>query len=241
MEQAVTVQGIGMEWEDYRGLMDLSLLESIQEEAGQLYYVHRLTAQYVLAGIEEAVRNKYHRQAGRYFESLKTKEGKKYLEDDIESRWHYLQAGEWDSAAEITFSLEDYLTLHGFPQRSMELLRELEDKALGDKNRAIVFHLIGILLQEFGHYNAALTQYQQSLEIAEKIGDIAGMAISMGQMGDLYLNQNHCETALKLLFQSFAIFAKIGSPNANQAKELIVICREKMTEEQFKAILKEFE
>ena len=87
-----------------------------------------------------------------------------------------------------------------------------------------------------GHYS-----FQQSLEIAEKIGDIAGMAISMGQMGALYLKQNQCETALKPLFQSFAIFNKIGSPYANQAKNNIARCREKMTEEQFKAILKEFE
>jgi hypothetical protein len=39
-----------------------------------------------------------------------------------------------------------------------------------------------------------------------------------------------CENALKLLFQSFAIFTKIGSPYANQAKNDITSCREKMTE-----------
>jgi len=43
------------------------------------------------------------------------------------------------------------------------------------------------------------------------------------------------------LLQSFAIFAKIGSPYANQAKEDIALCREKAPEEQFQAILKEFE
>ncbi|HLP47827.1 MAG TPA: hypothetical protein VK469_17925 [Candidatus Kapabacteria bacterium] len=53
--------------------------------------------------------------------------------------------------------------------------------------------------------------------------------------------QNQFETTLKLLFQSFAIFTKIGSPNANIVKDNIARCREKMTEEQFKAILKEFE
>ena len=479
MEQAVTAQGIGMAWEDYRGLMDLSLLESIQEEDGQLYYVHRLTAQYVLAGMEEGVRNKYHRQAGQYFEGIQNEKGEKYINYYIESRWHYLQAGEWDSAAEITFALEDYLTLHGFPQWSMELLRELDvekldeahqlitygrigdlyqdfgeydksiafyqkafdiaqgnndlineaaalhqigmiyqfkgdyeaalrqyqqsleifekigdikgkaqslhqigiiyqykgdydaaltqyqqsleikekigdskliseclhnignlhylkgnyDEALtnyqkakeffekiGDiKDIAICFHNIGMIYQvkgdydaaltqyqqsleiaekigdikgvseslhqigiiyqykgdydaaltqyqqsleilkkigdikgvssslhqigriyeEKGDYDAALTQYQQSLEIFEKIGDIAGMAISMGQMGTLYLAQNQCETALKLLVQSFAIFTKIGSPNANIVKRNIARCREKMTEEQFKATLED--
>ncbi|HLP47829.1 MAG TPA: tetratricopeptide repeat protein [Candidatus Deferrimicrobium sp.] len=111
---------------------------------------------------------------------------------------------------------------------------------IGDiKGKAKSLHNMGAIYQDKGDYDAALTQYQQSLEIAEKIGDIAGIAESMGQMGALYLVQNQCETALKLLFQSFAIFTQIGSPNANLVKNNIAICREKMTEEQFKAILNE--
>lgn len=47
--------------------------------------------------------------------------------------------------------------------------------------------------------------------------------------------------ALKLFLQSFAIFSKIGSPNANKAKKGISLCRQKMPEERFQAILKEFE
>ncbi len=176
---------------DRKRLADLSLLECMEMEKGQLYYVHRLTAQYILNPMEMAVKNKYHRQAGQYFEGIRNEEGKKYIENDIESRWHYLQAGEWDRAAKITFELEDYLTLHGFPQRSMELLMEFEGKQLTDKNRSIVYHQMGILFQEFGDYDAALTRYQKSLEIKEKIGDIAGMAISMGQMGNLFLNKTN--------------------------------------------------
>ncbi len=189
--------------------------------------------------MEMAIKNKYHLHAGRYFEGIRDEEGKGYVEYYIESRWHYLQAGEWDRAAEITFSLESYLTLHGFPQRSMELLMEFEDKVLTDENRSIVYHQMGNLFLGFGDYEAALTQYQKSLEIKEKIGDIAGMAISLGQMGNLYLDQNQFETALKLFLQAFAIFAKIGSPYANVVKDNIALCREKMPEEQFKAILKE--
>jgi hypothetical protein len=32
-------------------------------------------------------------------------------------------------------------------------------------------------------------QYQKSFEIGEKIGDIPGLALSMGQMGNLYLQK----------------------------------------------------
>ncbi|HLP47403.1 MAG TPA: tetratricopeptide repeat protein [Candidatus Kapabacteria bacterium] len=281
MEEAMTVQGAETEWEDHIRLSDLSLLECIQEEDGHLYYVHRLTAQYILDAMETGVRNKYHLQAGQYFEGIQDEEGGGYVEYYIESRWHYLQAGEWDRGAKITFSLEGYLTLHGFPQRSMELLMELDIKKLNEMNQLVTFgrigtlyqgfgeydksidfyqkaseiaqnnknpkneaaalHQIGMIYQDKGDYDAALTQYQKSLEINEKIGDIKGMAISMGQMGNLYFNQNQFETAMKLFCRAFVIFTKIGAPYANQAKNDIARCREKMPEEQFMAILKELE
>ncbi|MDQ1352309.1 MAG: Tetratricopeptide repeat protein [Acidobacteriota bacterium] len=439
-KEAVEMQGADMARLDRKRLADLSLLECIEMEKGQLYHVHRLTAQYILEPMEMAVKNKYHLQAGQYFEGIRNDKGETYLENDIEARWHYLQAGEWNRAAEITFDLEEYLTLHGFPQRSMELLMDLDIEKLkethqevtygriatlyqgfGEYDKAIAFHQkaseiaqrnndlkneaaslhnigviyqdkgdfdvaltqyqkaleirekiedikgmadsfgqigmiyqekgdyaaaltqyqkaketfekirdikgvaqslhnigmiyqnkgdydaaltryqksleikekigdikgeaqslhqigmiyqekgdyaaaltryqksleikekigdikgvatslhqIGRIYQERGDYDAALTQYQKSLEIREKIGDIAGMAISMGQMGNLFFAQNQFEPALKLFIQAFVIFAKIGSPNANKAKKGISFCREKMPEERFQAILKEF-
>jgi hypothetical protein len=78
------------------------------------------------------------------------------------------------------------------------------------------------------------------LEIKEKIGDIAGVALSNVQMGTLYFKQSKFETALKFFIKAFLVFAKIGSPYANQAKKDITRVREKLTEEQFNAILKEF-
>ena len=91
-----------------------------------------------------------------------------------------------------------------------------------------------------GDYDAALTQYQKSMEIDEKIGDIAGAALSMAQLGTLYFNQNKFETALEYFIQAFLVFAKIGSPYANQARKGISRVREKLPQEQFNAILKEF-
>ncbi|HLP48428.1 MAG TPA: tetratricopeptide repeat protein [Candidatus Kapabacteria bacterium] len=210
-------------------------------EQGNLKKMKSLYQRYI-KGNEHRVKDnetldRYRRKTAKQVNSIEV--DKKYIEDRIESRRHFIQSGEWDKAAEITFELEEYLTLHGFPQRSMELLMELEDKELTDKNRSIVFHLIGMLLQGFGDYDAALNQYQKSLEIAEKMGYIKGVAISLGQMGHLYFVQNQFETAMKLFCRAFLIFSKIGSPYAKQAKELIAQCREKMTEEQFMAILKE--
>ncbi|MDQ1353002.1 MAG: hypothetical protein QG657_3308 [Acidobacteriota bacterium] len=130
----------------------------------------------------------------------------------------------------------------GAYDKALEKFQEVKNvsEEIGDiKSVSITLHNIGMIYQYKGDYDAALTQYQKSLEIKEKIGDIAGMTILMGQMGNLFFDQNQFETALKLFLQAFAIFAKIGSPIANQAKNDIARCREKMTEERFRAIIKE--
>lgn len=98
-----------------------------------------------------------------------------------------------------------------------------------------------MIYQDKADYDAALKEYQTSLEIREKIGDIAGAALSKAQIGTLYFAQNKFETALRNFIQAYLVFDKIGSPYANQAKKNIARVREKMPEEQFNAILKEFE
>jgi tetratricopeptide (TPR) repeat protein len=96
-------------------------------------------------------------------------------------------------------------------QKSLEIKEKIGDI----KGVAISLHQIGIIYQDKGDYDTALKQYQKAKENFDKIGDIAGKASSMNQMGALYLDQNQFETALKLSLQAYAIFAIIGSPNAN--------------------------
>jgi len=318
--EAITVHNVSMERQDRRKLGDLSLLECIDVEDKNLYYVHRLTALYLLEQMKAVERKRYHKKAAGYFEALRTEEGKKYLDNDIEARWHYIQAGEWNKAAQISFSLEDFLSLRGYPQWAMELLKELEIKKLSDENQYITNGKLGSLYMDFGEYENALSHYNKSLEISEKeddsrgiatnlhnigiiyqykgdydaalihyqksmeikkeigdikgvasslhqignihylkgdyevalnhyqksmeiwkkIGDIKGLAESAGQMGILSFKQNQVETALKFFIQAYLVFTKIDSPSANQVKQYIVEVREKLPEEQFNAILKEF-
>lgn len=139
--------------------------------------------------------------------------------------------------ADLYYQIRDYDT-------SLErILKALEiDKKNSDlKHTAYDYYRIGKIYQEKGDYDAAITNYQDSLEIKEKIGDIEGAAISMAQMGNLYFQKQEYATALTLCLKSLIIFNNIGSPNAEIVKGFIAGIREKMPEEQFNAILKEFE
>jgi tetratricopeptide (TPR) repeat protein len=204
----VEAQGVKMDRANRRKLEDLSLLEYMRDE--DLVYVHRLTARFLLEKMRKNTRKSFHICAAEYFEGIRNEEGKIYLNNAIESRWHFLEAGEWDRAAEITFDLEDYLTLHGYPQVSFDFLKELEDKDVNDKNRSILLHTLGILNQGFGDYDEALKQYQKSLEIKEKIGDIKGVSSSLHNIGAIYQDKGDYDEALKQYQKSLEIKEKIG-------------------------------
>jgi tetratricopeptide (TPR) repeat protein len=209
-EPAIKALQVSMKKTDRRKLVDLSLLECIDAEGENLYYVHRLTAHYLLSQMEKAFENKYHLQAAQYFENLTDEEGKGYVEYYIEARWHYLQAGEWDKAAVITFSLEDYLTLHGFPQWSMDLLQELELPNMSEENQAIAYHQIGTLYLNFGDYDKALSHYEKSLQIDEKRNNIQGVSKRLHQIGIIFEEKGDYDEALKQYQKAKETFEKIG-------------------------------
>jgi tetratricopeptide (TPR) repeat protein len=209
-EPTIKAHKVSMKKTDRGKLVDLSLLECIDAQEENLYYVHRLTAHYLLSQMENAVVNKYHLQAAQYFENLRTEEGKVYLYDDIEARWHYLQAGEWDKAADITFSLEKHLTLHGFPQWSMELLQELELTNISEENQAVAYHRIGTLYFNFGDYEKTLSHYEKSLKIFEKRNDIKGVSDCLHNIGAIYREKGEYDEALKQCQKALKISEKIG-------------------------------
>ncbi|NIO88020.1 MAG: tetratricopeptide repeat protein [Candidatus Aminicenantes bacterium] len=209
--EAVTAHKVSMKREDRRKLGDLSLLECIDLEDNDLYYVHRLTAQYLLEQMKAAERKRYHKKAARYFEGIRTEEGEKYLDNDIEARWHYIQAVQWNKAAEITFRLEDYLSLRGYPQWAMELLTELELPKIKEEYKGEVHNRIGILFVDiFGEYEKALSHYRKALEINEKIDNIKGVSASLHQIGRIYQERGDYEAALMNYQQSLEIRKKIG-------------------------------
>ncbi len=181
----------------------LSLLYLEEEK----FYTHRLTATFVQNDkMEKKQIKEFHHKAADYFNVIRDEDGNKILNNDFESRWHYLEAGQWDRAADITFSLGEYLSLHGYLQLSFELLIEVGEKPINDKNRANVYHQMGVLHQDFGEYDEAFKQLQNAKKIMEKIGDIRGVSRILHDMAVQNQEMGNYDAALEQLQREMEIF-----------------------------------
>ena len=88
------------------------------------------------------------------------------------------------------------------------------------------------------HYDSALRYLEQSLAIQQQIGDIAGLAATLNNMGAIYLNQqNDVEKATVAFWQSYSILQKIGSPNVRYPAGYLQAIMERIGEERFQEIL----
>lgn len=192
------------------------------------FHVHRLTSDFVRnTRMSKEKRLEYHRRAAEYFAGIRNKEGKKHIGNDIEARWHFLQAEEWDRAAEVMFNFDYALRIQGYPQLSFELLKEMEGKRISDKNRAILYHLIGMSYLHFGDHEQAIEMYNKSLELSKKIEYLEGIAHTLGNLGLIAQNNNDFGPALLLYKESMEIAAEIDDLKtiAESLHNIGIICQ----------------
>lgn len=76
---------------------------------------------------------------------------------------------------------------------------------------AIAWHQTGMVYEETGQFDAAETAYRRSLEMKTQIGDRAGQANSLGQLGNLYKDSlNRPEEAVTFYRQAADIYVELG-------------------------------
>jgi tetratricopeptide (TPR) repeat protein len=76
---------------------------------------------------------------------------------------------------------------------------------------AIAWHQIGMVHEEAGQPEAAEEAYNQSLAIEVRLGDRAGQASTLGQLGNLYVdNLQRLEEAVAFYRRATAIYREIG-------------------------------
>ena len=94
-------------------------------------------------------------------------------------------------------------------------------------------HQLGTIAQHQGEYEQARSLYQQSLAIAERVGNQNAQAITLYQLGLLAYEQGHFEYALRHIIQAHILFEALQSPSRALAQDMIARIRGQIDEETF--------
>jgi tetratricopeptide (TPR) repeat protein len=86
---------------------------------------------------------------------------------------------------------------------------------------AISLHGLGSLHYKQGEYERARQLYQQSLAINQELGDRAGVATAMAQMGLLLEQQGNLARAVTVMVQALQLFEQLAQPEAEQARSIL--------------------
>ena len=173
-----------------------------------------------------------HRRAGDYLETVAATSPS--WQDNIEGAYHLRQVGETDRAWDLVGSLIEGLQDSGRIQASLTLLADFDDTAALHAGRAAhVYSLRGSGAVAYGNLPAALTSYQASLGIAERLAkadpDNAGwqrdLSVSHNKIGDVQVAQGNLPAALTSYQASLGIrerLARADPDNAGWQRDLSV-------------------
>lgn len=154
------------------------------------------------------------------------------IEDWLEARYHCHQAGEIDTAVEVTEMICDQLDTWGVWQPEEQLCRETLSWLPERSSKSADFlHQLGNVAYQRGDYDQALEWYRKSLAINEELGNRAGMATSYHQLGILLTEQGMAEQGVPFTLQSLYIFLELKLPQARTALNWLRRQRETLGEE----------
>jgi hypothetical protein len=157
-----------------------SLLTVSGDRGERRFFVHRWTATEVAGA---------HRQGAAHWRwrvRVWPQDPAADVHDLLEARHHLLEAGDTEDAGQITEEACSQLHTWGAWDQEASLIHDTLARLPADSPRQSAWiHQFGILAQARGDYDAAARQNQRALDIAERLGDQAGMASTYGQLGNL--------------------------------------------------------
>jgi tetratricopeptide (TPR) repeat protein len=82
---------------------------------------------------------------------------------------------------------------------------------------------VTLIYADKGEWDKAIDFYQHSLEIKDRLGDIHGMARTLGNLGYLHRALGDMDQAAPYVAQAYFIFVQLGAaPEIQQAGQLLV-------------------
>ena len=131
------------------------------------------------------------------------------IEPELNARIYLFEAQDYEAAFEITDRFTELLERWGQYELLLHLLQQSVDTLEG-KSKAGAMHNLGVILQDVGAYPQAQQLYEQSLQIAQELGDRAGVAGSLHQLGMLLQQQGEYAQAQQRYEQSLQIAQELG-------------------------------
>ena len=206
-------------------LADCSLIQREGELGTGLYSVHGLIREYVLGDLRDEQKRGYHKKAAGYWESLEWAEEPtrfEQLQERIECRWHYFQAGEYEKAARIAFPLSTYLqTRCGLYTQALEIILETQEHVSSEEDQATCCNHIGFVYRSLGQYADALRYYEQAREIQARLNLEVPLATTYWNIGLLYYTQGSLEKAEEYINRTIRIEEKIGHPDLENDRAML--------------------
>ena len=192
-------------------LVERSLLRRGHNEKGaEVYYVHRITAQFLKALTPDSEQNESHQRAAEYYEyEIRNNHGNSW--GFLIARQHYLACGDLEQAAKIAFAFETVLRTRGNYELATQLSQATLKHAQDEQIKAAAFQRIGVIHYLQGRYKDALKYYNDSLRIQQELGNQVGIAASLYYIGWIHQDQGRYKDALKYYNDSLRIQQESGN------------------------------
>ena len=226
-------------------LLDWRLAERLPDD---LFSLHDIIRDYWRSETSHEEKRQWHIEAGRWLQEQTAnwrKERPKNLDEwalsDLRvwvsflrrSFWHFVAAKENNSALKAAEPIPKFLDRWGEWEENLCICQKAYElaKELGDEQIALWSHRLAMRHHDLGDYEEAERFYRESLEIAERLGDLAVKATTLGALGLLRKKQGRREEAKEFLRQASETFERIGYRYAEDVrKELEALDRQEPQE-----------
>ena len=213
------VQGLSASRLDWQALLDWSLLRYDPGES--IYRLHSLTRRYAQDHLlAESERVQTQAQLAAWYERYAYYDCHE-LADYLEAHRLYRASGDVQHAAKLALGLAAGLRRFGLypPIRELCTMTVQDMRERDESLMAAALHELGVLAYLQGDYAEARQFYQQSLQMKERAGDMAGQAASLHGIGVIAQEQGDYSEARRLYQQSLEISERL-SDLAGQASSL---------------------
>ena len=196
-----------------------TLLSIEAADAGPFAYVHRWTASELERRLGEADEGEVivtaHRRAADYWRwrvNVWPQDRHADIRDLLEARYHLLAADDPGAAEALTRGICAQLHAWGAWEQEAELVRDTLARLPPDSDRAAAgINQLGLIAKVRGDLGEAETQYRRSLNLSERLGDQAQMAVVYRNLANLAADRGELREAETEYGHSLRIDQRLGN------------------------------